>query len=387
MQTGFGAFLSVYLTTHGWSAAEIGFALSLAAVAAMLTQVPAGMLVDAAHDKRHAAGLAIAIVALAALVIGAAPFHLPVLAAEIMQGAAGCVLTPAIAAITLALANKDALGERLGHNVRFAALGSVAAAAAMGLVGALYSHRAILFVAAIAGLAALAALATIPAADLATAHLRTDHRGAPPRATRPVPDRGRDIACDSCLLLFGLCLFCFQLGNAGLLPLAANAITRAGDGHVELTVAAAIIVPQLIAASLSPQVGRLAQLHGRRLVLVAGFLAMAARALLLATDGGPWPMIAFQSLDGISAAVIGVLIPLVVADITHHRGRFNLAMGIIGVFVGIGAAVSTTLAGALADHFGDQIAFAALSIPGLLAALLAWTVLPETRHRPATQPA
>ena len=62
MQTGFGAFLSVYLTTHGWSAAEIGFALSLAAITAMVAQVPAGMMVDAAHDKRHAAAIAIAIV-------------------------------------------------------------------------------------------------------------------------------------------------------------------------------------------------------------------------------------------------------------------------------------------------------------------------------------
>ena len=43
--------------------------------------------------------------------------------------------------------------------------------------------------------------------------------------------------------------------------------------------------------------------------------------------------------------------------------------------------------GALADRFGDQIAFATLAIPGLLAALLAWTVLPETRQRPAAQPA
>ena len=176
-------------------------------------------------------------------------------------------------------------------------------------------------------------------------------------------------------------MFLFYLGNAGLLPLAAGIVAREDARHVELFVAAAIVVPQVLAAMLSPQIGRLAQAYGRRAVLIGGFLAMAVRALLLAGDGAAWPMIGFQALDGISAAVMGVLVPLVVADITHRRGRFNLAMGIVGVFMGIGAALSTYLAGALADRFGNAIAFQILAVPGILAAMLVWFGLPETRHR------
>ena len=70
MQTGLGAFLPVYLATHGWHHTEIGFALSLAIIATMASQLPGGALVDAISHKRRAAGVAIIAVALAALTIG-----------------------------------------------------------------------------------------------------------------------------------------------------------------------------------------------------------------------------------------------------------------------------------------------------------------------------
>ena len=66
------------------------------------------------------------------------------------------------------------------------------------------------------------------------------------------------------------------------------------------------------------------------------------------------------------AAILGVILPLVVADITRGTGRFNLGLGIVGSAVGIGAALSTTLAGYAIDHFGSSIAFFGLaSVAGL----------------------
>ena len=46
-QTGFGPFVAVYLTARHWTQVEIGFALSLGTITAMVSQVPAGVLVDA----------------------------------------------------------------------------------------------------------------------------------------------------------------------------------------------------------------------------------------------------------------------------------------------------------------------------------------------------
>jgi MFS family permease len=86
MQTGFGPFLSVYLTAHLWNPEDIGFALSLGTVAAMAAQVPAGALVDAVASKPLAAGGAILAIAGAALAIALIPLPLPVMAALALQG-------------------------------------------------------------------------------------------------------------------------------------------------------------------------------------------------------------------------------------------------------------------------------------------------------------
>ena len=75
----------------------------------------------------------------------------------------------------------------------------------------------------------------------------------------------------------------------------------------------------------------------------------------------PYLVIAVQLLDGISAAIFGILFALVVADITRDTGRFNLALGIVGSAIGIGASISTTFAGYLFDHFGHATTFLTLA--------------------------
>ena len=130
---------------------------------------------------------------------------------------------------------------------------------------------------------------------------------------------------------------------------------------------------------LSPWLGRYAQLRGRRLVLLIGFAVMPVRALLFASDGSPEVMVLYQMLDGITAAALGVMIPLVVADITHGGGRFNLSIGIVGLASGIGGALSTAVAGALSDRIGDIGTFLALGGAGLCACALLAAAMPETR--------
>jgi len=81
----------------------------------------------------------------------------------------------------------------------------------------------------------------------------------------------------------------------------------------------------------------------------------------------------------VSAAVLGVMFPLVVADVTRESGRFNLALGIVGSAMGVGAALSTTMAGYMADHFGRGIAFVALAGAAAVGLALVALLLPETR--------
>ena len=92
------------------------------------------------------------------------------------------------------------------------------------------------------------------------------------------------------------------------------------------------------------------------------FAALVLRALLFALVTDPYLLVAVQILDGITAAALGVMVPLMIADITRGTGRFNLAQGIVGTAVGIGASISPTLAGYLTDHFGSSVAFFGLAV-------------------------
>src|SRR5579863_9830075 len=67
IQTGFGPFIAVYLTTRGWTQTSIGVALSLGTVTAMASQVPAGAVVDAVSHKHTVAALSIAAFMVSAL--------------------------------------------------------------------------------------------------------------------------------------------------------------------------------------------------------------------------------------------------------------------------------------------------------------------------------
>ena len=113
-------------------------------------------------------------------------------------------------------------------------------------------------------------------------------------------------------------------------------------------------------------------------MLLIGFAVMPLRAVLFATDGSAATTVVYQMLDGISAAVLGVMIPLVVADITRGSGRFNLAIGIVGLASGAGGALSTAVAGALSDRIGDVGTFLAMGGAGLLACVLLFAAMPET---------
>ena len=90
-----------------------------------------------------------------------------------------------------------------------------------------------------------------------------------------------------------------------------------------------------------------------------------------------------QIFDGVTAAVFSVMVPLIVADVAFGSGHFNLAQGIVGTATGIGASLSTVLAGYVSDRFGSSFAFlGAWQASATLGLVLIWLVMPETRRSP-----
>jgi hypothetical protein len=289
----------------------------------------------------------------------------------------GGFLGPAIAAISLGLVGHAALAERLGRNQRFASTGALAGAALMGLVGYLVSYQAIFLIVALLGLPLFFALARIRAADIHFGRScgAPGHHGIeqPPRAGRKL------LLKDSRLVIFAASLFLFQLANASVLPLAGEILVRKSQAHSSLAISALIIVPQIIVAVMAPWVGRQAQGWGRRPLLLIGFAALPIRALGFALISDPLLLLASQALDGISATVLGVLTALIIADLTDSTGRFNLAQGIVGTASGIGASISTTLSGLVAESLGSTAAFLCIAAIASLGTLMIWFLMPETK--------
>jgi len=369
VQTGFGPFIAVYLTTHKWPQTQIGLALSLGTVVALVGQVPAGVMVDAARNKRRVAGAGLVGVMIAALLLALWPAELPVLIAEILHAAASCVVSPAIAAISLHLVGHQALGERLGRNARFGSIGNGLAAGVMGLGGLYLSSRAVFWFTAALCVPALLSLAAIGRGG----HARS-------QTTAPPFDFAglRQLFLDRRLLIFGACVLLFHLSNAAMLPLAGAAVTMRAGRLADLIIGACIVVPQAVVALASPWVGRHAADYGRRWMLLLGWGALPIRGVLLAVLPGPYLLVAGQAVSGISAAVFGVMLPLIAADLTRGTSHFNLCMGVLGLGVAAGAALSTSLAGWMADAVGMQAAFFGLAFAGLAGTLMVWAAMPDT---------
>jgi MFS family permease len=379
VQTGFGPFVAVYLTTQKWTQVEIGFVLSIGGVVALLGQVPGGAIVDAARSERLVAGLAIATIGVSALAYAAWPILPVVTVAATLHAAASCVLGPAIAAISLGLVGPLAIGERFGRNARFASLGNGVAAAVMGTCGYLLSSRSVFLVTFVLAIPTLLSLARIREREIDAARA---HGAVPREAPDAKSTSVLRLMRQPALLIFASSVLLLQLANGAMLPLMAGVVTTRSSQWAPVLIAACIIVPQAIVALTSPSVGRKAQQWGRRPLLLMGFAALAIRGVMFATVSDPYLLVAVQVFDGITAAVFSVMVPLIVADVAFGSGHFNLAQGIVGTATGIGASLSTVLAGYVSDRFGSSVAFTGLAGIAALGLALIWLAMPETRPGP-----
>jgi MFS family permease len=376
VQTGFGPFIAVYLTSQKWTQVDIGLVLSMSGIIALIGQMPGGALVDWARSERLVAAVALMGIAAAALAYALLPVFLVVASAAAIHAAASCVLGPCIIAMSLGLVGHAAIGERLGRNARFASIGNGVAAAVMGAVGYFLSPRWVFFVTAALLIPALLTLGRIRTREVDP---ELAHGGFADEQPDHTPAPISTILHQAPLFILAGCVLMFHLANAAMLPLMGSVLTTRSSQWATVLIASCIVVPQLIVALISPWVGHNAQVFGRRPFLIVAFGALALRGALFALVTNPYLLVAVQVLDGITAATLGIMVPLMVADITRGTGRFNLAQGMVGTAVGIGASISPTLAGYLSDSFGSSVAFGGLAVIAALGFAGVWAVMPETR--------
>jgi predicted MFS family arabinose efflux permease len=377
VQTGFGSFVAFYLADKGWSEDKVGFVLTAGGLSGVVGQLPGGALVDAMRHKRLLIAVGTLMIAASAVLLALSRDFPAVFAAEVLHGATGAIIGPAIAAVSLGLVGRRAMSGRVGRNQRFNAAGNALTAASLGVIGTYVSKSAIFFAVAAMTVPTLAALAWIRPREIAYGRARN-------AAGRHEPgdlQRIFDLLKHRAILIFAAAAVLYRFADASMLPLVSENLGSGGEDLAALFMAAVIVVPQIIVALMAPWVADYAEQWGRKPMLLIGFGLEPLRGVLFALSTSWYSMIVVQLLDGVTGAIITVMTVLIMTDLTTGTGRFNLASGAVGTCTGIAAAVSTTATGVIAAWFGRPASFLTAAGVAALAVLLLWRYFPESRPK------
>ncbi len=374
VQSGVGPFLAIYLAAYGWNEQRVGLALTVAGIAGIASQTPAGGLVDRIRSKRALIAAGVSALAIGALLIALFPSFWIVMTAQALIGGMSSFFMLAIAAISLGLVGHSLFDRRQGRNQTFNSAGNVVAAVMMGVIGFFISNRGVFFFVVALAVPTILSLLLIRPDEI-------DHelaRGAKVGADDEKPASVWSLTKDRPLVIFLCCSVLFHFANAAMLPLLGEMLAKGKGRSSMMFMSACVVTTQFTITLIAAWAGRAAGSWGRKPLLLIGFSVLPVRGILYTLTNSIYLLVSIQVLDGIGAGIFGVVSVLVVADLTRGTGRFNLTLGAIATAVGIGAALSQTVAGAIVHHFGDQAGFAFLVSVAAAALLMLWLLMPET---------
>ncbi|WP_236438020.1 MFS transporter [Pseudomonas syringae] len=377
VRDGLGPYLAIYLlAVHHWDPASIGVVMTIAGIAGLVTQAPAGALIDRTTYKRAVIAAAALLVTLSCLVLPFTSSFTLVALTQALSSVAASVFAPAIAAISLGITGPRAFTRRTGRNETFNHAGNACAALLAGGFAYLFGPVAVFYLMAVMALASILAVSFVSAEAI-------DHdvaRGfdASHKAHDGAPSVLKTLLSNKPLLLFGICCALFHLANAAMLPLVSQKLSQINMQMATPLTSACIVAAQLVMVPAALLVGMKADVWGRKPLLLAGFLILPIRGVLYTLSDDPYWLVAVQMLDGIGAGLFGALFPLMVKDLTQGTGRFNVSLGALSTMFGLGAALSNSLAGFVVHTSGYSAAFLTLAGVAAVAFCLLWVAVPET---------
>jgi predicted MFS family arabinose efflux permease len=376
VQTGVGPFLAIYLATYKWNEQSVGVALTVGGIAGIITQTPAGALVDRLRSKRALISAGVVALALGSLLIALVPKLLPIMMAQVLIGGTSSLFGPAICAISLGVVGRAAFDTRQGRNQTFNSAGNVTAAVLMGVLGYLVSNRSIFFFVVALAVPTLLMLLLIKPTDIDYEIARGAEDGNSNGQAKSV----RVLFHEHRLMLFLVCAVMFHFANAAMLPLLGEMLAKGQGRSSMMFMSACVVTTQLVVTLISSWTGRKAASWGRKPLLLIAFGVLPVRGVLYTLTHNTHALVAIQVLDGVAAGIFGVVSVLVIADLTKGSGRFNLTLGAIGMAVGIGASLSQVIAGSMVHHFGSSAGFLFLAAVAAAAFAILYSFMPETHE-------
>ncbi len=388
VRDGLGPYLAIYLIAvrgpaHGWNEATVGVVLTIAGIVGLLSQTPAGVLIDRARNKPR-------IIMIAALLVTISSVSLPVVSGYTMvaitqsvAAAAGAVFAPAISAVTLGLVGPKLFARRVGRNEAFNHAGNAVSAGLAGVLAWSFGPVVVFWLMAALTVASIAVAMRIRNGDIDNAVARgldcePDGDGGEECAQ---PGAWRCLIENRPLMIFAGVAFTFHLANAAMLTSVGQLLAKTvGKDQATSLTAACIVAAQLVMVPVAIVVGRNTERWGTKPIFLVAFGFLAVRGALYTVSNDPWWLVGVQALDGIGAGIFGALFPVVIADLTKGSGRFNVSQGAVATAQGLGAALSATLTGSIIVWAGYSAGFLTLAVIAATGFVLYLVAMPETKR-------
>lgn len=369
IQGGLGPFLATWLAGTGhWSPDRVGLVTTAVGLSTLVLNGPAGVLADRTGRPRTLLGVACAAILVGTLSLLYARSFTAVLLAQFVAAAGGTLVLPALTSLTLGIVGKAAFPRQQGRNQAFNHGGILAAALLVGGGARFLGAGAAFLVLGGMALAAIVAVATTPANAWNGRRAHGWQEDEPDEADRRHPLLG--VLANRRLLLLAAALAFFNLGNGGMLSLVGQRLVANGADATAWT-AAYVTVAQLTMIPVALWAGSLADKRWRRFLLLIACGAFLMRVALSAFVSSPAWLIPAEVLDGIASGLLGVAVPVLVADLTWGSGHTQTALGTVSALQGIGGALSGLFGGMLVGWLGWTAAFLGLAVPGAAAFVLA----------------
>jgi len=378
VQAGVGPFLALYLQYDlKWDAGAIGVALATINIAAAVSQIPSGLLVDATKFKRLLIAIAIFLISMGCLVILFLPTQLWIILAQASMGVSSTLIGPTIAAITLGLVGRKLFPKRTAINESWNHAGNLCTALLAGLTGYAFGHAWILYTVITFALISATFLFMIQPQEI-------DYNVARELAEPGLQGRAKPISVWKVLktkpfIIFSISVILFHLANAAQLPLVGELLAQKNPKTDSLFMASSIILAQGVMIGVAYSLKFFVNQYGRKQIFLIGFLALPIRALLYTLTQDPFFLLAVQLLDGIGAGIFGVIAVVIVSDLVKGTGRFNFSLSVVILCQGIGASLSNVLAGYSVNFFGFDGGFLTLALFAAIGLLFFWFFMPETK--------
>ncbi|EPD7133070.1 MFS transporter [Campylobacter upsaliensis] len=370
VRDGLGPYLGVFLKEHQFTESQIGLITTSTSLCALIFGIFLGILIDKTRFKRGIIALCIVGIVLATGANYFYPHFTFTLMAQIAIALCAVCLAPAFSAITLGIVGQKGFSKQISLNEAYKHAGTAFSAGLSFIFALYYGIGAIFIITALMGVCALVFLALLKSSQINHAVACGKEEGV------EIPLR--KALGDVRVLFLGVVMFCFHLSNAYMLPLLSQRAHTLGIDSSGAYAAATILIAQCTMIGISLLCMRLLQTKGNPHFSSIYVYLMGIALFGLIVRGGVaahfdeiLAMIIVQILDGVGAGIVGVILPLVVAMLMRGSGHINAAFACVMTFGGVGAALSGSLGGYIAQYFGYFYAYLTLAFVAAFG-LLIW---------------